>query len=62
VGTSLFFSVNDSAEIEKTTNLPSDTVSLNWYCYIITTGAATKFIRWYRHHCRFLATQFYTAP
>jgi hypothetical protein len=57
-GTSLFFSVNDSDEIEKTANLPSDTISLNWYCYIITTGAATKFITWYRHHCRFLATQF----
>jgi len=58
VNSSLFFSVNDSAEIEKTTNLPAETTSLNWYCIITTTAAATKSIVWYRHHCRFLASEF----
>lgn len=52
VGSTIYFSVNDSVEVAHTSNLPADTTSLVWYCYVTTNAAAAKTLTWYRHSLR----------
>ncbi len=52
-GSTVYFSVNDGAEVSKTTNMPDATAEFFWSLQWFSQAAAVKTLTWYRQFVRF---------